>query len=124
MTTIIILSIIGFIVLPFSPWLFKKFFPKANESVKNVFNPKTESQNQKTKSEEIIGDTSIAIYKIGCWLIGILTFISSWIYAIVSYGWFLGIAFGWIPALIIAFISAFLWPLIALILILFIVFLL
>ena len=37
-------------------------------------------------------------------LVGGLTFLGCWLYAIQSWGWFLGIAFGWIPAAIIAVI--------------------
>lgn len=48
-------------------------------------------------------------------LVGIPTFFGCWIYAVVEYGWFLGLAFGWIPSLIIAYIAGFvagaLWPL-------------
>jgi len=48
-------------------------------------------------------------------LVGIVTFFGCWIYAIDTYGWFLGLAFGWIPSAIIAFIvgalAGALWPL-------------
>ncbi len=46
------------------------------------------------------------------------TFVGCWIYAVDSWGAFLGIAFGWIPAAIIAatagVLTALLWPLAAL----------
>jgi hypothetical protein len=48
-------------------------------------------------------------YKISAWLL----FIGSWIYCIVEYGFFLGVALGWIPAAIFALIVAALWPVIA-----------
>ena len=38
-----------------------------------------------------------------------IIFLACWVYAIAAYGWFLGLAFGWIPALLIAAI----WPLVA-----------
>jgi hypothetical protein len=38
-------------------------------------------------------------------LVGGLTFFGCWIYAIQSWGWFLGIAFGWVPSAIIAVIA-------------------
>ena len=46
-------------------------------------------------------------------IVGGLTFFGCWLYAIQSWGWFLGIAFGWLPSAIIAVIvgvlSIFLW---------------
>lgn len=35
-------------------------------------------------------------------VVGLVTFVSCWWYAIVSWGFLLGVAFGWVPALIIA----------------------
>lgn len=42
----------------------------------------------------------------------VLTFFGCWIYAIVAYGWFLGLALGWIPSLIIALIVGVVFPII------------
>jgi ABC-type multidrug transport system permease subunit len=42
-----------------------------------------------------------------------ITFIGCWLYAIVCYGFFLGVGLGWFPSLIIAVIVGFLWPLMA-----------
>ncbi len=47
----------------------------------------------------------------------VITFISCWIYAIISWGFLLGLGLGWIPSLFIAVIAGFLWPLIAIALI-------
>ena len=44
----------------------------------------------------------------------LITFIGSWVYCIVEYGYLLGVGLGWLPSLIVAVIAAFLWPLIAL----------
>lgn len=50
-------------------------------------------------------------YALGGFLTGGVVFLGCWIYAIATWGWFLGIAFGWIPAAIIGVIAGFLWPL-------------
>ena len=52
-------------------------------------------------------------YWVGVLITAIITFISCWIYAIVSYGFLLGVGLGWFPSLIVAFIAGLLWPLIA-----------
>jgi len=53
-----------------------------------------------------------AIYQVGGWIAGVIVFFTGWIYAIVTYGIFLGLGLGWIPSLIIAAIAGLLWPLI------------
>jgi hypothetical protein len=53
-------------------------------------------------------------YKLGAVIIGGIVFIISWLYAIASYGFFLGVGVGWAPSLMIAFIAGILWPLVAL----------
>ena len=50
-------------------------------------------------------------YKIGYWITSVLTFFICWIYAIASYGFFLGLGLGWIPSIVIAVIVGALWPL-------------
>jgi hypothetical protein len=50
-------------------------------------------------------------------LVGVATFFGCWIYAIATYGWFLGLALGWIPSLIIASIAMLLSPLLAIVLV-------
>ena len=45
---------------------------------------------------------------------GISVFIGFWIYCIVEYGFFFGVALGWLPSGIAATVAAVLWPLIAL----------
>ena len=52
-------------------------------------------------------------YQIGAWITGGITFIGCYIYAIVTYGFLIGVGFGWIPSLIVAFFAGLLWPLIA-----------
>ena len=39
-------------------------------------------------------------YMVGVWIVGVLSFICIWIYALASWGFLLGLMFGWIPALI------------------------
>lgn len=48
------------------------------------------------------------------YLVGVVTFIGCWIYAIAAFGWFLGIGLGWLPSIFIALIAAYVWPLILL----------
>lgn len=52
-------------------------------------------------------------YFIGGAITGGIVFLGCWVYAIATWGWFLGLAFGWIPAAIIGAIAGFLWPLVA-----------
>ena len=47
-------------------------------------------------------------------IVGLIAFVIFWIYAIANYGWFLGIGLGWLPAMFLAIIAAYLWPLIVL----------
>ncbi len=51
------------------------------------------------------------IYPIGLFISGLLTFIVSWIYCIIEYGYLLGVGLGWLPSIIVAAIVGFLWPL-------------
>lgn len=53
------------------------------------------------------------VYWFISWLIGVVTFLGGWAYAIATYGWFLGGGLGWIPAAFIGVIVAFVWPFIA-----------
>lgn len=55
-----------------------------------------------------------AIYVIGAFLVGAVTFIGSWLYAASRFGWFIGIGLGWFPAGVIGVIVGVLWPVIAL----------
>jgi len=52
-------------------------------------------------------------YWIGYRITWAITFIGCWIYAIATYGFLLGVGLGWLPSAIIATIVSFLWPLIA-----------
>lgn len=51
-------------------------------------------------------------YMIGVFIVGFLSFIAIWLYALVSWGLLLGLMFGWIPALIGGVVLGFLWPLV------------
>jgi hypothetical protein len=44
-------------------------------------------------------------------IVGGLTFVGAWIYAISTYGFFLGVGLGWLPAIVIGLIAGALWPL-------------
>jgi hypothetical protein len=54
-------------------------------------------------------------YSIGATLVGVLTFLGVWVYAIATWGFLLGVGFGWIPAIIAAIVAGLLWPLLAVI---------
>ena len=49
-------------------------------------------------------------YLIGFGLTAMPTFIATWIYAMINYGWFLGLGLGWLPSIFIALIVGALWP--------------
>jgi hypothetical protein len=51
-------------------------------------------------------------YSIGFVITGGIVFIVAYIYAICTYGFFLGAGLGWIPAVFIALLAGALWPLI------------
>ena len=61
---------------------------------------------------------SDAGYELGSKITFFIVFVASWIYCIASYGYLLGVGLGWLPSLIVACIVAFLWPLLAIVLIL------
>lgn len=54
------------------------------------------------------------IFVVGAWITGFVVFVGSWIYCIATYGYLLGVGLGWLPSIIVAVIAGFLWPLIAL----------
>ena len=56
-------------------------------------------------------------YYAGALLTGIITFIASWIYCIVKYGFLLGVGLGWLPAIITAVVIGFAWPLVAIVIV-------
>ena len=53
-------------------------------------------------------------YTIGVTIVGFLVFLGVWGYAIMSWGFLIGIAFGWFPAMIVAGIAGALWPIVIL----------
>ena len=61
-------------------------------------------------------------YTVIAWLVGVLTFLGLWWYAITSWGLLLGLAVGWFPAMIGGAIVGFLWPLAAILIFVIIVF--
>ena len=63
------------------------------------------------------------LYPAGAFISGLITFFSSWIYCTVTYGFLFGFGLGWIPSFILAAIVGSLWPLIALAVMAFVVFL-
>lgn len=50
----------------------------------------------------------------GVKIVGGIAFVIAWIYAIATYGFFLGVGLGWVPALIIGLVVGMLWPLVVL----------
>ena len=52
-----------------------------------------------------------ALYMLFSVLIGLLTFVGSWVYAVLQYGFLLGVGLGWIPAFFIGVLAGLLWPL-------------
>ncbi|NJC87316.1 MAG: hypothetical protein FIB02_02105 [Desulfuromonas sp.] len=43
-------------------------------------------------------------------VVGTSVFFGSWIYAIKTYGWFLGLGLGWIPSFFLGIMAAIFWP--------------
>jgi len=54
--------------------------------------------------EEYQEKEKINWFKVYYWISGCLTFLISWGYAVAAWGFFLGLAFGWLPAILLAFI--------------------
>ncbi len=75
----------------------------------------SEVQPKTIRNHSIDWDT---VYPIGGFTTGAIAFIACWIYAIASWGFLLGVGLGWIPSLFIAVIAGFIWPLLALVLVL------
>ena len=73
---------------------------------------KTNNDDSEKESDEY----EAAFLGITAFLLGLVTFVACWAYAIITWGWFLGLAFGWIPAGIIAYIVSMLTPFIILLL--------
>jgi hypothetical protein len=57
------------------------------------------------------------IYRGIAGFVGFITFICSWIYCINEYGFLWGFGLGWIPSFMLAAILGFLWPVLAIILV-------
>jgi hypothetical protein len=56
-------------------------------------------------------DDGEELYGCGALVVGVPAFLAAWIYAVGTYGWFLGGGLGWIPAFFIGVIVGLLWPL-------------
>ena len=60
--------------------------------------------------ERIVVDDADA-YKLGYVITWLIVFIALWVYAVFEYGYLLGVGLGWLPAIIVATLVSFLWPL-------------
>lgn len=58
-------------------------------------------------------------YELGVKITSWIVFIGSWIYCIAEYGFLFGVGLGWLPSLIVAVIAGLLWPLICIIIFIF-----
>lgn len=54
---------------------------------------------------------------IGAWIVGVPTFIGTWIWCIAEYGFLLGVGLGWLPSLITAVVVGACWPVVAVLLV-------
>lgn len=61
-------------------------------------------------------DSVEEVYPVIAALVALPVGIATWIYAVVTWGFLLGLGFGWIPGIIAGVIAGLLWPLIALVL--------
>ena len=52
-------------------------------------------------------------YVFGAWITGLIVFLGVWLYALSEWGFLFGLIFGWIPALIAGVVMGFLWPIVA-----------
>lgn len=53
------------------------------------------------------------IYWTGTSISWVLFFLSAWLYCIVHYGFLFGLGLGWLPSIILALFLAFIWPVVA-----------
>ena len=84
----------------------------------------SDNHNSDSKTKDVQSEKHIDLgdlYFKGRFISGIIIFVVSWIYAVIHYGLFIGIGLGWIPSLVIAFIGSFIWPLLAVLLLLFLI---
>ena len=51
-------------------------------------------------------------YQISAAIVGVITFIITYIWSIVNYGFLFGVGLGWLPSMILAVVVGFLWPVI------------
>ena len=49
-------------------------------------------------------------YATGAIVVGGITFVASWIYCVITYGFLLGVGLGWLPSIITAIIAGAIWP--------------
>jgi len=53
-------------------------------------------------------------YRALSYIIGLVAGVITWLYAIATWGFLLGVGFGWIPAVLVGIVVGFLWPIAAL----------
>lgn len=51
-------------------------------------------------------------YYLGAWIVGLLTFAGTWVWAISKYGFLIGVGLAWFPSLIVGVIAGAAWPLV------------
>ncbi len=78
---------------------------------------KAEASHASSRTGVDFGDILRILYGGGAAIVGLVTFIASWIYCISEYGYLFGVGLGWLPSFIVATIAAYTWPLLLLILI-------
>lgn len=74
---------------------------------------RSENKAHPATSGRMNNKTDSGLYVGAAILVGSVIFSISLLYAIRSYGFFLGAGLGWIPSLVFAVVAGFLWPLIA-----------
>ena len=55
-------------------------------------------------------DRWTSIYNSVAVVVAVITFVGSWVYCIVTYGFLLGVGLGWLPSIITAVIAGAVWP--------------
>lgn len=73
--------------------------------------PSASSAPAADSSESNISGAVWIIYIGGIWITRIIIFVGCWIYCIATYGFLFGVGLGWLPSIIVAYLTAWLWPL-------------
>lgn len=77
------------------------------------------NSNKGKEEKEILPDNFGTFYMTGFWIVWIPVFFGVWIYTISSWGILTGVIIGWIVSVIVAAIVGFLWPLIVVVILIF-----